>query len=158
MLVSCCILLHANAAVNFKSTLKILSAAAGWMQADILVQQGTPLLKTWVQGFLYQAPCLRQSCCHDYALQTVGGRKEKKKRRWGVAKQKKKERKTKLLLRTIYVNSLPSCEVNSCRTLALRPPSEQRDGAASVSANTTSDGLKRWAAKLCMRGIKEKRK
>lgn len=58
----------------------------------------------------------------------------------GKIERKKKEKKKKphQLLRTIYVSSLPSCEVNSSRTLSLPPRSKQRDGVRSViSAENT---------------------
>lgn len=86
-----------------------------------------------------------------------GWEEEKKEEVGGLQNKKKHKKKTKLLLRTIYVNSLPSCEVNSCRTFAPPPQSKQRDGAGSESANTPSDGLKWGSAKHCMCEIKEKK-
>lgn len=92
---------------------------------------------------------------------------DKKRRGWGVCvggvgvcriKKKIKKEKTNFLSEQIYVNSLLSCEVNSCRSLALPPRSKQRDGGGSVSANTTSDGLKRGSAKHRVCGMKEKKK
>lgn len=78
---------------------------------------------------------------------------------WGFAEFKKiKEEKTNFFSEQIYVNSLLSCGVNSCRSLALPPRSKQRDGVGSVSANTTSDGLKWGSAKHRMCGMKEKMK
>lgn len=57
----------------------------------------------------------------------------------GVGKKNRRNKKTtNFSLRTIYVNSLPSCEVNSSRTLSLPPQSKQRDGVRScyLGANT----------------------
>lgn len=67
-----------------------------WQETGKLALRHAAAEKLGVQGFFYQSPCHRGSCCHDNALQTVGGRKRRQKKGDGDGGWRKNRRNKKL--------------------------------------------------------------